>query len=78
LSALRDTLASHETAQGYEDVDDVSVFVRFKIKDDLWRRQFLGLDHTNRPPTRRAKGFDRMFQRVVVPFGNSISVISKM
>ncbi len=29
------TLASHELAQGYEDVDDVSVFVRFKIKDDL-------------------------------------------
>jgi len=29
------TLASHELAQGYEDVDDVSVYVRFKIKDDL-------------------------------------------
>jgi isoleucyl-tRNA synthetase len=29
------TLASHELAQGYEDVDDISVYVRFKIKDDL-------------------------------------------
>lgn len=29
------TLASHELAQGYEDVDDVSVYVRLKIKDDL-------------------------------------------
>jgi isoleucyl-tRNA synthetase len=29
------TLASHELAQGYEDVDDTSVYVRFPIKDDL-------------------------------------------
>ncbi len=29
------TLASHELAQGYEEVDDTSVYVRFKIKDDL-------------------------------------------
>lgn len=29
------TLASHELAQGYEDVDDTSVYVRFKVKDDL-------------------------------------------
>lgn len=29
------TLASHELAQGYEDVDDVSVYVRFTVKDDM-------------------------------------------
>lgn len=30
------TLASHELAQGYEDVDDVSVYVRFKTKSKLF------------------------------------------